>query len=115
MADDTPPATTGAGRIAVLRPSLEGGGAERSMLNLATGFLARGRHVDLVLCQAKGAYLGDVPAEANLVELPATGGLRTRWTAAAGNPGDFFAPLRPVLLASKIAPEVARIRALRHY
>jgi glycosyltransferase involved in cell wall biosynthesis len=112
---DTTSAASRAHKIAVLLPSLEGGGAERSMLNLVQGFLAQGRSVDLVLCQAKGAYLAEVPAGANLVVLDATGGLRARWIAARGNPGDFFALLRPVLLASKIAPEIARIQSLRRY
>lgn len=102
-------------RIAVLLPSLEGGGAERSMLTLVAGFLACGREVDLVLCQAKGAYLGEIPAGANMIELRPTGKLRTRWLAARCSPRDFWALLRPVLLASKIAPEIARIRALRDY
>ena len=52
---------TYAQRIAVILPSLEGGGAERSMLNLCRGFIAQGRQVDLVLCQAKGAYMGQIP------------------------------------------------------
>jgi glycosyltransferase involved in cell wall biosynthesis len=108
-------AASSANRIAVLLPSLEGGGAERSMLNLVQGFLARGRTVDLVLCQAKGAYMAEVPAAANLVVLEASGGLQTRWIAARSNPGDFSALLRPVLLASKIAPEIARIQSLQGY
>jgi glycosyltransferase involved in cell wall biosynthesis len=113
--NDTSSTKPRADRIAVLLPSLEGGGAERSMLTLVAGFLANGRSVDLVLCQAKGAYLGEIPDGANMIELQATGGLQTRWIAAAGNPCDFFALLRPVLLASKIAPEVARIRSLQRY
>ena len=85
------------------------------MLTLVAGFLARGRHVDLVLCQAKGAYLGEIPSGATMVELSATGGLMTRVLAAASNPADFLALLRPVVLAPKIAPEIARIRSLQHY
>jgi glycosyltransferase involved in cell wall biosynthesis len=108
-------AATHAGRIAVLLPSLEGGGAERSMLNLVKGFLSHGRTVDLVLCQAKGAYLEEIPAGATMIELEATGDLQARWIAAMGNCSDFFALLRPVLLATKIAPEILRLRSLQHY
>ncbi|MBE9540014.1 MAG: glycosyltransferase [Proteobacteria bacterium] len=104
-----------AARIAVLLPSLEGGGAERSMLNLVKVFLAQGRTVDLVLCRAKGAYLSEVPDGATLIVLEATGGLRTRLIAALGNIRDLFALLRPVLLASKIPPEIARLRSLQQY
>jgi glycosyltransferase involved in cell wall biosynthesis len=102
-------------RIAVMLPSLKGGGAERSMLNLINGFLARGRKVDLVLCQAKGAYLTEVPAGVNLIELEAVNGLRARWVAMIGNLRHFFALLQPVLLAKKVVPEIARIPSLQHY
>lgn len=102
-------------RIAVLLPSLEGGGAERSMLNLVRGFLERGRAVDLVLCQAKGSLLGQEPGDANLVELEATPELPARLIAALGDPRLFSALLRPVLLARKVAPEIARLRSLQHY
>jgi len=112
---DQPSTDSHAGRIAVLLPSLEGGGAERSMLNLVTAFLARGRTVDLVLCQAKGAYMGEIPAGANMIELAPTGGLQSRWIAAMANIRNLSAVLRPVVLASKIAPEIARIRSLQHY
>jgi len=106
---------TRADRIAVLLPSLEGGGAERSMLNLVKAFMARGRSVDLVLYQAKGAYLGEIPDGATMIELQATGGVQARWIAALTNIRDFFALLRPVLLAKKNAPEIARLRSLQHY
>jgi len=106
---------THAARIAVLLPSLEGGGAERSMLTLVKGFLAHGRTVDLVLCQAKGAYLGDIPAGATMIELQASGEWQARFTAVMGNRRDFFALLRPVLLAPKIAPEILRLHALQQY
>jgi glycosyltransferase involved in cell wall biosynthesis len=112
---NTPSSDIRAARIAILLPSLEGGGAERSMLNLAKAFLAQGRTVDLVLCQAKGAYLSEVPDGATMIELEATGELQARWIAAMLNIRDFFALLRPVLLAKKNAPEVARLRSLQHY
>ena len=104
-----------AARIAVLLPSLEGGGAERSMLNLVKAFVAQGRTVDLILCKAQGAYLSEVPDGATLIVLEATGGLRTRLIAALGNFRNVLALLRPVLLASKIAPEISRIRSLQQY
>ncbi len=85
------------------------------MLNLATGFLAAGREVDIVLCQAKGAFLDEIPAGARMIELEATGGLRARWIIAISNLQDFFVRLRPVLLAKKTAPEIARIRSLQRY
>jgi glycosyltransferase involved in cell wall biosynthesis len=113
--NDNSPTGTYAARIAVLLPSLEGGGAERSMLNLIKGFLAQGRAVDLVLCQAKGAYIGEIPVGTRLIELQAVSGLRARLSTVAGHIRDFFVLLRPVLLAKKIAPEITRIASLQQY
>jgi glycosyltransferase involved in cell wall biosynthesis len=56
-------------RIALFLPSLEGGGAERVMVNLAEGFAAEGRQVDLVLVKAKGAYLSKVPEQVRIIDL----------------------------------------------
>jgi glycosyltransferase involved in cell wall biosynthesis len=50
-------------------PSLAGGGAERTMLNLACGFADRGMKVDLVLAKAEGPYLADVPSSVRLIDL----------------------------------------------
>ncbi len=67
-------------RLAVFIPSLCGGGAERSMLNLAGGIAARGHDVDLVLVRAEGAYLDQVPESVRLVDL---GARRARWCLPA--------------------------------
>ena len=55
--------------VGVFLPSLRGGGAERVMLNLAIGFLDRGLTVDLVLVNAEGPYLSEVPPGIRLVDL----------------------------------------------
>ena len=55
--------------IAIYLPSLEGGGAERVMTNLANGFAERGSRVDLVLVEAKGPYLTQVRADVRIVDL----------------------------------------------
>lgn len=55
--------------LALFLPSLEGGGAERVMLNLAKGFAASGRRVDLVLVKAQGVYLDAVPDAINIIDL----------------------------------------------
>lgn len=112
---DNPPSKVHAQRIAIVLPSLEGGGAERSMLNLSGAFVAQGRQVDLVLCQAKGAYMGQIPSGVRVIELKGAGELAGRWLAAKVNRENFSAMLRPVLLAKKNAPEVARIRSLQQY
>lgn len=102
-------------RIAVLVPSLDGGGAERSMLNLVNAFLERGREVDLVLCRAKGAYLENVPADARLVVLQSAGNLGGRTGALRANISRLGPVIRPVILPSKIAREIEYLGSLRRY
>ena len=58
-------------KIALFLPSLEGGGAERIMANLANGFAERGIATDLVLVQAKGPYLSQISSKVNVVDLKA--------------------------------------------
>lgn len=55
--------------VVIFLPSLDGGGAERVMLNLARGFVEQGIKVDLVLVKAEGPYLSQVPSEVRLVHL----------------------------------------------
>ncbi|MGK7902422.1 MAG: glycosyltransferase [Hormoscilla sp.] len=52
-------------------PNLDGGGAERAFLHLAEGFAKRGLKVDLLVAQAKGAYLSKVPKDVRLIDLKA--------------------------------------------
>lgn len=59
-------------RIALFVPSLNGGGAERVMLNLANAFSERGLVVDLVLLKAEGSYLQELSPQVRLVELGAS-------------------------------------------
>lgn len=55
--------------VAVYMPSLEGGGAERAMLDVARGIAQRGLQVDMVLIKAKGPYLKLLPDSVHLVDL----------------------------------------------
>lgn len=57
--------------ISMLLPDLRGGGAERVQLDLAKGFLARGRAVEIVLMRAEGELLSLVPDGAKIVDLKA--------------------------------------------
>ncbi|HLO14155.1 MAG TPA: glycosyltransferase, partial [Anaerolineales bacterium] len=59
-------------KLTIFLPSLSGGGAERSMLNLAHGLAESGCTVDLVLAQAKGPYLNDIHQTIRLVDLKAS-------------------------------------------
>lgn len=51
---------------------MSGGGAERAMLNLAGGIAERGYDVDLVVAQAEGPYLAEVPDSVQLVDIKAS-------------------------------------------
>jgi glycosyltransferase involved in cell wall biosynthesis len=55
--------------LAIFVPTLQYGGVERVMLNLATGFADRGFKVDLVAADARGQLRPQVPAEVRTVDL----------------------------------------------
>jgi glycosyltransferase involved in cell wall biosynthesis len=57
--------------IALLLPSLSGGGAERVIVNIANGFAAQGHQIDLVLANTHGPYLSLVGPRVRLVDLGA--------------------------------------------
>jgi glycosyltransferase involved in cell wall biosynthesis len=56
-------------RITIFLPGMYEGGAERVMLNLAVGFVQRGFAVDLVMVQAEGPYMREIPDSIRVVEL----------------------------------------------
>ncbi len=55
--------------VALYMPSLDGGGAERAMLDVARGLAQRGLPVDMALVQAKGPYLDLLPGGVRLIDL----------------------------------------------
>lgn len=56
-------------RLAVLIPSMGGGGAERVVVNLLEGFVRHGLQVDLVLVRPEGPLMDCVPPEVRIVPL----------------------------------------------
>ncbi len=62
-------------RITLFIGTLQRGGAERVMLNLADLFNNRGVQVDLVLTKKKGSLVPNIPAGINVVELKKAGNL----------------------------------------
>lgn len=64
-------AERGSERLAILMPSLGGGGAQRSMVRLAGGIADRGHAVDVVLGQADGHYLDEIASSVRVVDLRA--------------------------------------------
>ncbi|MEX0741275.1 MAG: glycosyltransferase, partial [Phycisphaeraceae bacterium] len=58
-------------RVGIFLPTLRGGGAERNMLRLAEGLVARGMRVTVVVADERGPLRGHVPADATFVNLGA--------------------------------------------
>jgi len=56
-------------RVAIFLPGLYEGGAERVMLNLASGMVNLGYKVDLVLVQVEGPFVDKIPNEVRVIEL----------------------------------------------
>jgi glycosyltransferase involved in cell wall biosynthesis len=57
--------------IAFFIPTLDGGGAERAVVNLLKGMVERDILLDLVLASAKGPYLSQIPKQVRLFNLSA--------------------------------------------
>jgi len=58
--------------VSFFLPSLEGGGAERVVVNLVREFVKRGINVELVLANAKGPYLKELPKDVRVFDLRAS-------------------------------------------
>ena len=54
--------------LAIFLPNLNGGGAERAMLNLASTLSQQGVQVDLVLLAREGAYMDQVPDTIRIID-----------------------------------------------
>ena len=60
-------------RVAIFLSNLDGGGAERITINLLKGFSPELFSFDLVLIQATGPFLAQVPAHVNIIDLDRAG------------------------------------------
>lgn len=102
-------------RLAFFLANLEGGGAERMMVYLATGLADASTSVDLVLARAVGPYLTEVPATVKVVDLAspsvsaAVPALR-RYLRHA-RPDVLVATLRHVSVAAGLAHAVSLTKA----
>lgn len=101
--------------IALLLPSLAGGGVARSFLQLADGLSSRGHRVDFVLCRATGPHLAKVSSKIGVVELAPESQLRARLRTLELSPGAWRELLRPILLAASAAPVLPYIASLAQY
>jgi glycosyltransferase involved in cell wall biosynthesis len=84
-------------RIALFLQFMAMGGAEKMMLNLAGGFLARGYAVDLVLAQTRGPLLEQVSPEVRVVDLKSA-----RVLSALPKLVNYFRSARPDVVLSAL-------------
>jgi len=71
MNTSTPATSTSTPLIALHITSMASGGAEKMRLVIARELVRRGYRVDLVLCQAKGEYMSQVPEGVRVIDLKA--------------------------------------------
>jgi glycosyltransferase involved in cell wall biosynthesis len=104
-----------ASHLALLLPSLAGGGVARVALNLAESLLRRGHRVDLVLCRGEGPYRDRLPAGLRRIVLGRGMPLAARGLALAASPESWRELARPVLLPLRGAPALASLGGLVRY
>lgn len=95
-------ADTHTGVIAVYLPGLYGGGAERTVLNVARGIADRGYEVDLVVSQFEGELAVDVPDRVRLVRLDRLGSRKYRTIRTLPSLVRYLRTRRPRVLFSAL-------------
>jgi glycosyltransferase involved in cell wall biosynthesis len=101
--------------LALLLPSLAGGGVARVALNLAGSLLRQRHRVDLVLCDGAGAFRDQLPPDLRRVVLQRGNPLVARGLALAADPRGWRELALPVLLPLRGAPALAGLGALVDY
>jgi len=100
--------------VLIVLHDLRGGGAERAMLRLAGGLADRGLKIRLLLVQARGEYLNDVPESVEVQSLNArsvTGALLPlSRLIRAQRPRSILAALTHVNIVVILAARLARFR-----
>ena len=100
-------------RIAIFLSDLLGGGAEKVMLNLASGFVMQGYEVDLVLAKKEGSYVSQVPSEIRLIDLKAKSLLRSTSLLSRylnqEKPVAFLSALEDTNLVALLAKQLAKV------
>jgi glycosyltransferase involved in cell wall biosynthesis len=103
-------------RVAFLLDNLNGGGAERVVLAMASGFAALGYAVDLLVCELQGELCGSVPPGVNLIVLQPVGKLAGLCTAIKrGGWRGLGGILFWLASARKIPRSLRYIRDISHY
>lgn len=97
-------------RIALHLADLNGGGVQRVMLSLATGFTERGHQVDLLVGNANGPLRSLVSPKVRLVELESGGEWQARGLAWRADPTGLVR-LAPIVLARRVPKGLVQLGA----
>jgi glycosyltransferase involved in cell wall biosynthesis len=99
--------------VALFLPNLEGGGAERALVNLARGMSELVSHVDLVVCSARGIYRKEVPSSVNIVDLQASRAILSVFPLVRyirrRRPSRLYAALEEANIVAMVAKSLARV------
>src|SRR5512132_2680678 len=101
--------------LAFVIDHLGAGGVQRIVLSLASELLARGHRVDLVVCQAEGPMLANLPPGVRLFELERGNPVASRLVVLLADPGGLVAMLRPILLSPRLPDVVLYTAGLGSY
>ncbi len=102
-------------RIAFLLDSLSGGGAEKVILNLASGFAAAGYSADLLICKMRGALRNQMPSDVNVVQLKAASSLRGVVAAFFADPACLWPVLGMLVRMRKVPGNFKSMPAIIEY
>jgi len=101
-------------KVSLLVANMNGGGAEKSMLNLAKGLHKRGINTDLVLCEAEGEYMSQAPDYLNIIDLKRSRVLYAIQAIAdylkKNKPDVLISTLNRVNIAAVIARKISRVK-----
>jgi glycosyltransferase involved in cell wall biosynthesis len=99
-------------KISIVIPDLGGGGIERLSIRLCRYFLAQGYAVDLVLLQARGELLHEVPDEVELIDLKSSKIRFSLWPLVrylkVRRPDAFIAIMWPLTVIAVSAHKLSR-------
>lgn len=101
------------GHVAVFLTSMGIGGAQRVAFNICSGLVENGHSVDLVLVEAEGDLLEDLPPEVSVVGLDAsrvtTSVLPLRRYLEAREPDVLYAMMTEINIAAVVARRLSRV------
>jgi glycosyltransferase involved in cell wall biosynthesis len=101
-------------QISVFMPSVNGGGAERAMVNLVNGLAEYSTAIDLVLVDAVGTYKNDISKRVKVVDLKSRSALRSMPMVIrylrANAPTAMISVLDHAFLVSMWARSLARVK-----